>query len=285
MIVAEQLTKVYPGGAVGLGELSLRIEPGELVGIVGPSGAGKTTLLRLLNGALRPTSGSLSVLGHPLSEISGSKLRDLRRRIAVVYQHHNLIPSLSVLQNVLIGRAGGRSLARTLLTLLRPSEMQWQQVYQLLAELGVGDQIDARVEELSGGQQQRVAIARALYCNADLILADEPIASVDARSATTILDRLERESKLRGRTVVLNLHQVGFALRYCQRVLVLDRGRLVCGGDPAWVQAWLTEEGFFDLRRPAGAGWRDYPEGALPAGEDDEELADGWTWRATSARL
>ena len=233
VIEAHNLTKVYPNGTVGLDGLSVSIEAGEMVGVLGRSGAGKTTFFRLLNGAIRPSNGELKVLGQPLAaRLPRQQLRQLRARVAAVSQNHNVIPSLSALQNVLIGRLGRISTTRALWSLVHVAEPERVLAAQALAKVGLPEQLYSRADQLSGGQQQRVAIARALVQQAELVLGDEPIASVDAKTAEAILELFQQLNTNYGATVLLNLHQVDFALKYCRRLLVLSHGKLVYDGSP-----------------------------------------------------
>ena len=226
VVVARGVSKTYPNGVTGLADLSLSVDPGQFVAVLGPSGAGKTTLFRLCNGSIRPTQGALEVLGMSTAGIRGHQLRDLRRQVAVIYQNHNLVASLSVLQNVLLGRLGAIPLIQGLRDAFAPpARLQWR-VYELLEELGIGDKLRTRVDELSGGQQQRVAVARALIQEPELLLADEPVASVDRETAIAILDLLSDVCRHQGTTVVVSLHQTEYVERYCDRAIELRGGRL-----------------------------------------------------------
>jgi phosphonate transport system ATP-binding protein len=231
-IQATGLAKTYAGGVVGLRGLDLTIAQGEMVGLLGPSGSGKTTLFRLLVGALRPTGGHLAVLGQPMDLARTADLRCLRRRLGLVYQQHNLVPSLSVAQNVLLGRLGRVSLVRALGWLVHLSAADRAAVFRVLADLDIPEKLYTRVDELSGGQQQRVALARALLDPPELLLADEPIASVDAATATLVMERLQRLNREQGTTVLVSIHQAEFAHRYCPRVLLLAHGALAYDGPP-----------------------------------------------------
>ena len=236
-IRAERLTKSYPGGVVGLDGLAVRVEEGEFVGILGPSGAGKTTFFRLINGAIHPTSGRLEVLGQLMGSLRGDSLCRLRARVAFIYQHHHLIPNLTVAHNVLMGRAGRASLWQTLRSIFYLRECDLRLAEAALREVGIVDKMFDRVADLSGGQQQRVAIARALVQSADLILADEPIASVDSTTATVILELFKRLNEEQGKTILMTLHQTDFALRYCRRLLIFAQGGLAFDGPPDGVVA------------------------------------------------
>ncbi len=234
VVRTQAVRKVYPNGGVGLDDLSVEIQAGELVGVLGASGAGKTTFFRLLNGTLRPTEGKLTVLDKELDgRLGASNLRQLRSQIALVNQHHNVIGPLSVLQNVLIGRLGRVGFWPALTGLFKVSASDLQKATESLALVGLTDKLYDRADDLSGGQQQRVAIARAIIQNPALLLADEPIASVDRRNATLILEIFQRLNAELGVTVIMNLHQLDFALHYCPRILVLKAGRLAYDGTPA----------------------------------------------------
>jgi phosphonate transport system ATP-binding protein len=231
-IAAEQLRKRYPNGVVALQDISVSVRSGEVVGLLGRSGSGKTTLFRLLVGALRPTSGGLIVLGTDVSAARGETLRDLRRRVAWVSQQHNLVPGLSTAHNVLLGQIGRQPLWRVLLRLLTLPERERRAAFEVLNDLGIADKLYDRADDLSGGQQQRVAVARAILGKPQLVLADEPVASVDARTAEDVLAALLRLNTEHGSTVLLSLHQPEVALRLCPRILVLEHGAVVYDGPP-----------------------------------------------------
>ena len=232
MIRAEGLCKEYSNGVQALQELNLSIQQGEVVGILGPNGAGKTTFLRLLNGTLRPTSGQLEVLGHTISTLNGRELRELRRRVAFIPQSHHVVPRLSTIHNVLIGRLGRLPTLRSLINLVHLSKSELRRAYWALELVDLADKAQELADTLSGGQQQRVAIARALIQDPDIILADEPVASLDIATAKDILDLLIRLNLTQGKTVVVSLHQVHLALEYCPRIVGLSKGRLSYDGPP-----------------------------------------------------
>ena len=231
-ITADGLGKRYPNGVTALRDVSITVRAGEVIGLLGRSGSGKTTLFRLLVGALRPTGGQLSVLGTDVSTAHGASLRALRRRIAWVTQQHNLVPSLSTAHNVLLGQIGREPLWRVLLRLLWLPERDRRTAFDVLNELGIADKLYERADDLSGGQQQRVAVARAILGKPELVLADEPVASVDARTAEEVLMALLRLNAQHDATVLLSLHQPEVALRLCPRIVVLERGSIVFDGPP-----------------------------------------------------
>lgn len=230
VIIAENLQKLYPNGS-GIKSISCKVKKGEFIGVLGPSGAGKTTLMRLLCGAIFPTAGVLEVMGQNLSTINRTGLARLRRQVATIYQNFNVVPSLSVMHNVSLGKLGGESLISTMRSLICPSSREKAEITRILRQLGIEDKVLERCQELSGGEQQRVAVARALISDAPIILADEPIASVDPVTATVILDMF-KQLQADGKTLILNLHQVSSAIQYCSRLLVLERGRLAFDGPP-----------------------------------------------------
>lgn len=247
VIAARNVVKEYPGGVLALDGLSVTINRGEMVAILGPSGAGKTTFLRLLNGTLTPSAGEIRVLGHSLKGIKTGDLRRLRSRMSLVQQNHNIIPALSVAHNVLMGKLGKISAVGAARMLLFPNREERDEVAGVLERLEIGDKLFSRCGELSGGQQQRVAVARAILADPEIILADEPIASVDPRTAEVVMNQFRRFNS-QGKTVILNLHQVDFALQYCTRLLVLSGGKPVFDGLPGEYRG----RGLFDHSFAAG---------------------------------
>ena len=233
---ATGLTRTYPNGAVGLRGLDLTVRQGELVGLLGRSGSGKTTLFRLLVGAIRPSGGRLTVLGTDLGQARRGELRRLRRRLAWVGQQHNLVPGLSVAHNVLLGRLGREPLWSVLPKLVHLPERDRRAAFAVLTDLGVAEKLYDRADDLSGGQQQRIAVARALIGEPALLLADEPVASVDERTAADVVAAFSRLNRERGATVLLSLHQPELALRYCPRIVVLADGAVAYDGPPAGIE-------------------------------------------------
>lgn len=236
MIAFENVTKKFKDGTAALNQFSLSIEQGEFVSIIGRSGAGKSTLLRLINGFLLPTDGKVHVEGfHIGSDESQSTLRKLRRETAFVFQHHNLIPSHTVLSNVLMGRLGYMGTVKGLLGLF--SDEDKELAISILNEVGLKDQILKRVDQLSGGQQQRVAIARAIVQQPKIILADEPMASLDPKLSEVVLDLLYQFNQERKITVLVNVHVLELAKRRSSRIIGLNKGRLVFDGKPSELTA------------------------------------------------
>ena len=237
MYELREIRKVFADGTVAVDGISLTVGPGEQVAVIGPSGAGKTTLFRMLNLTLRPTSGSLSIAGADVSGLSDLDLRRQRRRIGTIYQQHNLVGRLRVVHNVLAGNLGRWSTARALTSLIRPRDPE--AAHQALAQVGIPEKLYARTDELSGGQQQRVAVARVLIQNPDIILADEPVSSVDPSLAVTIVTLLRDLAHESRKTLLLNLHSVHLALAYFPRIIGIRDGRLSFDLSPDKVTAEL----------------------------------------------
>jgi phosphonate transport system ATP-binding protein len=220
----KEVRKVFPDGTAGLDRVSLAVGSGEQVAVIGPSGAGKTTLFRILNLTLRPTAGSVTVAGVDVAGLSDEQLRRQRRRIDTIYQQQNLVGRLRVIHNVLAGHLGEWSTTRALLSFFRPQEPE--SAARALAQVGIPEKLYARTDELSGGQQQRVAIARVLVQDPDIILADEPVSSVDPSLALTIVSLLRDLAHESRKTLLVNLHSVDLALGHFPRIVGIRDGRL-----------------------------------------------------------
>jgi phosphonate transport system ATP-binding protein len=219
---------VYPGRAgpvQALDGVTLHIATGERVAVLGPSGAGKSTLLRLLNATLRPTSGVLRIHGRDSASLRGRDLRRLRRGIGTIFQHPSLVPPLSALQNALCGRIASWSLLRSVRALVAPPPDEVQLGKSALATVGLVERAGARADELSGGQQQRVAIARVLVQDPQVVLADEPFASLDPGLTVQLADLLGRVCEKR--TLVAMLHDVQLAVERFPRIVGLRSGRVL----------------------------------------------------------
>lgn len=224
-IRVDRLNKSF-GRKQALFDLALSVQPGEMVALIGASGSGKSTLLRHLAGLARGDAGSIEVLGRQV-QADGRLNGDVRRQradIGYIFQQFNLVGRLSVLQNVLLGGLGRMPRWRGSLSLFSVEEKQ--RAMQALERVGLAEFATQRASTLSGGQQQRVAIARALCQQAEVILADEPIASLDPESARKVMEILADINRRDGKTVVVTLHQVDYAVRYCQRAVALKGGRI-----------------------------------------------------------
>lgn len=213
------------GKVLALKSCTLEIYSGERVALIGPSGAGKSTLLNLLNGSLAPSEGEVWLLGHHLQNIRPGALRRLQRCIGTVYQQHHLVGNLSVVHNVNAGHLGRWNLAKSLWSLVWPQEVET--AARALGQVGILEKLYARTDRLSGGQQQRVALARVLVQDPLAILADEPISSVDPERSREMMDLLKALNETAGKTLVVSLHDVEFAARYCDRIIGLRHGQVL----------------------------------------------------------
>jgi phosphonate transport system ATP-binding protein len=218
------------GTTLAVGDANLRVEAGEMTGIIGRSGAGKSTLLRLINRLIEPTLGTILSDGLDVTGLRGRALREWRARTAMIFQQFNLVNRLDVLTNVLIGGLIRVPAPRMLLRLF--TEAERTRAVALLDRLGLFDVAMNRADELSGGQQQRVAIARALMQQPTMLLADEPIASLDPINARLVMDALADLNQRDGITVICNLHTLDTARAYCRRVVGMAAGRIVFDGPP-----------------------------------------------------
>ena len=218
-------------GDAALGGVSLAVESGESLAVVGASGAGKTTLFRVLTRGVALTGGKVTVGGRDLYTLSKGELKGLRRRIGSIYQAYNLVPQLPAGVNAALGEIGGMGARATLRTFLAgPNGALASQVADALERVGLGDKIRARTADLSGGQQQRVAVARLLVQSPDLVLADEPFAAVDPVTTERVFEALT-ELNHDGATLLVNLHDVGLARRF-PRVVALREGKVAYDGPP-----------------------------------------------------
>jgi phosphonate transport system ATP-binding protein len=210
---------------VGLEDFSCKIFAGDRVGLIGSSGAGKSTLIRLLNLTLVPTSGELRVCDRATSSLTQKSRRQLQRQIGTVYQQFHLIDNLQVIHNVNAGNLGRWSLFKALISLIYPFDRQG--AIAALTQVGIPEKLYERTDQLSGGQQQRVAIARVLVQNPLVVLADEPTASLDRELSQDVMDLLCNLCTQQNRTLVMSLHDVGLARRYCDRLIGLRQGRML----------------------------------------------------------
>lgn len=233
ILETQELVVEYEPGTRALDVVDLRIDRAEFISVIGPSGAGKSTLLRVMNRLLTPTSGEILLEGSPITHASGRSLRRVRQRVGMVFQQFNLVPQLTVLENVLVGWIGRAPLHHQIPALWRhfPASAR-AQALACLEQVHIADQARSRAGELSGGQQQRVAIARVLMQDPLAILADEPIASLDPGSAEIVMDTLLEINRDRGVPVIVNLHQVEIARKYSTRLVGLRQGRVLFDAAP-----------------------------------------------------
>ena len=225
MLEIRNLTKVYDNGFKALDNISLSVPDGQFVSIIGLSGSGKSTLLRCINRLVEPTAGRVVLDGDDITAASPAELRRLRRRVAMIFQQFNLVRRTSVLTNVLSGKLGTTSTLRSALGRWSPADIA--EAMANLERVGITEKAHQRADTLSGGQQQRVAIARALMQRPTLLLADEPVASLDPATSHSVMKYIERINKEDGITVICNLHFLSLARRYATRVLAFKDGRIV----------------------------------------------------------
>jgi phosphonate transport system ATP-binding protein len=229
MLVVEGLTCRF-GAKSAVDNASFAVKPGSFVGVIGRSGAGKSTLLRMINRLAEPTSGRITFDGIDVTALKGRELRKWRARSAMIFQQFNLIGRLDVLTNVLMGRLATVSPLRSLLKLWPDADKAV--ALAALEQFEIASLAVQRADQLSGGQQQRVAIARALVQEPDIILADEPIASLDPHNTKVVMDSLQRINRDFGITVMCNLHSLELARGYCGRLIGMAAGRVVFDGTP-----------------------------------------------------
>ncbi len=230
MIVFEHVDKVYPNGYKALKDINLTINDGDFVAIIGLSGAGKSTLLRTINKMHDIQSGKLIVNGQDISSAKGKQLRSIRKNIGMIFQSFNLVKRSSVYKNVLSGRVGYHSFFETLFGIYTKDEKRL--AFDSLNKLGILDKAFVRADELSGGQQQRVALARALTQEPNLILADEPVASLDPVTTISVMNDFKRINEDYKITIVSNMHHVDLALKYANRIIGIKEGQIVFDGTP-----------------------------------------------------
>ena len=229
MLKIKNLTCQF-GAKRAVNDVSLEIEPGSFVGIIGRSGAGKSTLLRMINRLQDPSQGQITWHGRDVTALSGADLRAWRASCAMVFQQFNIVGRLDVMTNVLMGRLNHTSTTRSLLKMWSPDDRAL--AISALEQFDMTSLAGQRAESLSGGQQQRVAIARALVQEPDLVLADEPIASLDPRNTKVVMDALRRLNQHFGITVICNLHDLDIAKDYCDRLVGMAQGKVVFDGVP-----------------------------------------------------
>ena len=228
MIRIRGLDKRY-GNFDALKNIDLDVAPGEFLVVLGPSGAGKSTLLRCINRLAEPSGGDIHIDGK-LAKSDGASLRQLRRQVAMIFQHYNVVPRLSVQKNVLTGRLGAMPAVLSWLQLFPRADLEIAR--ECLRRVELQDKAELRTDTLSGGQKQRVGIARALAQQPKIILADEPVASLDPKTSRTVLNYLRQASRELGITVVCNLHQIDYAREFGERIVGVSGGRIVFEGGP-----------------------------------------------------
>ena len=244
MIEFDHVSKVYANGTVGLDDVTLTIQDGEFVAIIGRSGAGKSTLLRTVNRMHQITSGKLTVNGTDVSALSGKRLRKFRRGIGMVFQSFNLVTRTSVIKNVLSACVPDMPFWRVLLGAFRKEDKIM--ALESLEKVGILDKAYVRADQLSGGQQQRVALARTLTQDPQIILADEPVAALDPVTARQVMQDFVRINQEMGISILLNIHHVELALEYADRIIGIRSGKIVYDGPSANVDQAVLDTIYAD---------------------------------------
>ncbi len=228
MLRIENLSKTYDDGTQALADVSFEIQPGEFVAVLGKSGSGKSTFLRCVNRLIEPSAGKIFFEGEDLTALEGGRLREARRKIGMIFQNYNLIPRATTLTNVLTGSLGSVSPLAGIFNRFPPAAVE--QACRNLERMGLSGKLRQKAGTLSGGQQQRVGIARALMQNPKLLLADEPVASLDPTASENIMEILREINSRDGVAVICNLHLPDLAKRYASRILALKAGRALYDG-------------------------------------------------------
>lgn len=230
MLRLEQLVKQYPTGDRALKGIDLEIPDGQVMALIGPSGAGKSTLIRCVNRLVQPTSGRILLNDVDLTALSQSGLRQFRRRMGMIFQEYALVERLTVMENVLSGRLGYVGFWRSYFRKFPKSDIE--EAFRLLDRVGLADMCDKRADELSGGQRQRVGICRALIQNPELLLVDEPTASLDPKTSRQIMRLICELCQERKLSAIINIHDVLLAQMFAQRIVGLQLGEIVYDGPP-----------------------------------------------------
>ena len=230
MLEVNNLTKIYPGDVLALDNVSFKVEPGEFLAVIGLSGSGKSTLLRCINRLVEPTAGEIVWNGVDITKASQDEMLRIRRKIGMVFQHFNLVSRSKVITNVLAGRLGYVNPFMSVFNRFPQKDIDL--AMHEMERVGITDQAYKRADELSGGQQQRVGIARAMVQEPEMILADEPVASLDPVLAHTIMQYLEQINQEDGVMVLCSLHFLDLVHRYADRAIALNEGKMMFDGTP-----------------------------------------------------
>ena len=228
MLVIEALTKRYPTGDLALDDVSLTVPKAQVMALIGPSGAGKSTLIRCVNRLVEPTAGAIRLGETVLTALGNRSLRRARRRMGMIFQEYALVERLTVMENVLSGRLGYVGFWRSWFRRFPIADVE--EAFRLLARVGLDHMVDKRADALSGGQRQRVGIVRALMQNPDLLLVDEPTASLDPKTSRQIMRLIIELAKERGLAAIINIHDVALAQQFAERIVGLNAGRIVFDG-------------------------------------------------------
>ncbi len=230
MLEIDSLTMRYPTGDLALDSVSLSVERGQVIALIGPSGAGKSTLIRCVNRLVEPTAGSIRLNGQDIVAMGRNDLRRTRRKMGMIFQEYALVERLSVMENVLSGQLGNVGFWRSYLR--RYPQPAVDEAFRLLGRVGLDHMVDKRADALSGGQRQRVGIARALIQNPEILLVDEPTASLDPKTSRQIMRLIIELCRERGLGAIINIHDVPLAMMFVERIVGLRAGVIVYDGPP-----------------------------------------------------
>lgn len=272
MLRIEALSKRYRTGDAALNGVSLAVGPGEIIGLIGPSGAGKSTLIRCVNRLVEPTSGRVFLGEQEITGLGRAALRRVRRRMGMIFQEFALVERLTVMENVLAGRLGYTGFWRSWLR--RFSRADIDLAISLLERVGLSDQIDKRADSLSGGQRQRVGIARALAQQPELLLVDEPTASLDPRTSRSVMRLLTELCTERRLAAIVNIHDVALAQMFLPRIVGLNAGRIVYDGPASGLapESLTTIYGEEDWTQTATRGDHDPDDAGPPRAPEAERI-------------
>ncbi|SDY80898.1 phosphonate transport system ATP-binding protein [Proteiniborus ethanoligenes] len=239
MLKLENITVLYDGKVLAVDNVNLEVKQGEFVGIIGSSGSGKSSLLKTINLLVRPYKGKVLVDNVDVTGLSNSQLRSIRKSIGFVFQDYNLIDRSTVIDNVLVGRLGYKSSFKSIFGIF--SDEDYERASTALRQVGLSEKMFERADQLSGGQKQRVAIAKTLCQRPKIILADEPVSSLDVSTSQTIMDYFKKVNEKKNITIMINLHDVNLAKKYCRRIIGLKNGKVVYDGSAGDLRDELLE--------------------------------------------
>lgn len=240
MLRLEHITISYDKKYFAVDDISLKVEQGEFVGIIGASGSGKSSILKSINLLVKPIKGKIYMDDIDVMSLNNSQLRAVRREIGFVFQDYNLIDRSSVLDNVLTGRLGYKSSLQSMLGIFTDEE--YKRAEKALIQVGLGEKMFERADQLSGGQKQRVAIAKTLCQSPKVILADEPVASLDIATSQNIMEYFRTINEKKNITILINLHDVNLAKKYCKRIIALRKGKILFDGSAGELKDGFLKE-------------------------------------------
>ncbi len=240
MLKLENISVLYDGRVLAVDDVSLEVKQGEFVGVIGSSGSGKSTLLKAINLLVRPSQGKVYVDDVEITGMNPAQLKNIRKSIGFIFQDYNLIERSTVIDNVLIGRLGYKSPFKSLLGIF--SNDDYERAEKALSQVGLSEKMFVKAHELSGGQKQRVAIAKTLCQRPRIILADEPVSSLDITTSQNVMDYFKKVNEKKNMTIIINLHDVNLAKKYCERIIALKKGRVVFDGRPGELDDGILEK-------------------------------------------